>query len=154
MFFVYFGIWLLLNGRVSPDVLITGAFCSALVYVFTWKIIGLTPRRELMTIRHAGAYLHYFACLFVEILKANAQVIRIILNFDEEPEPQLVTVKSGLNDPASRVLLSNSITLTPGTITVHNAEGTLLVHALDASMAEGMDESGLVHELRDIEGAE
>ena len=63
----------------------------------------------------------------------------------------MVTFKTTLRSKISRVILANSITLTPGTITVSLWEDELIVHCLDKSMAEGMDNSVFVEMLEKME---
>lgn len=152
MLFVYFGLWILFNGRADSDVLITGALSSVLVYLFTWKIVGLSPKRELRGWKRIWKYLCYFGYLFVEIFKANLQTLGLVFNPRVELEPQLVTIKTRCREEFSRVLLANSITLTPGTITVSQDEDTLVVHALDRETAEGLHDNGFETRLKAIEG--
>lgn len=142
MFFVYFALWILLNARVTGDVLLSGAAVCALVYLFTWKVAGLTPAREWKAIRGLPFYARYFAYLVSEIVKANLQVLGLIFTAKYEVEPRLVRLKTALKTDAARVLLANSITLTPGTITAELDGDELVVHALDASTAEGLEENG------------
>ena len=152
MFFVYYGLWLLLNGRASGDVLLVGLPVCALVYLFTWKIVGLTPKREWGMLRRVPALAGYCACLVGEIVKANLQVLRLVFSLREEVEPQLVPVRTQLREEGLRVLLANSITLTPGTITVQMEDDRLLVHALDTSTAEGIEDTVFERKLREMEG--
>jgi len=152
LLFVYFGLWVLFNGRADSDVLITGAGAALLVYLFTWKTIGLTPKKELAGWKKAGKYLRFFGVLFVEILKANWMVLRLVLDPRSEVEPQLVTIKTKCREEMDRVLLSNAITLTPGTITVGQDEDSLVIHALDRSTADGVEETVFEQMLSEMEG--
>jgi multicomponent Na+:H+ antiporter subunit E len=89
--------------------------------------------------------------LIVEILKANIVVFRMIYSSKYELEPAVVHFKSNLNSRFARVLLANSITLTPGTITVALDENEYTVHCLDKELAEGIDSSIFVQLLERIE---
>ena len=64
----------------------------------------------------------------------------------------IVKVHTNLKTETARVILANSITLTPGTITVSLTEQELLVHCLDKSLAEGMEDSEFVRLLEAMEG--
>ena len=91
----------------------------------------------------------------MEILKANIGVMQLILSPKMEVEPKLVRFRTDLKTDLARVILANSITLTPGTITVTLEGDEYLVHCLDKSMAEGMDDSifvRLLHQLEEKEG--
>ena len=63
----------------------------------------------------------------------------------------LVTFRTGLKTDLARTVLANSITLTPGTITVSISEEELVVHCLDKSLAEGMEQSKFVKMLQRME---
>ncbi|MCD8327405.1 MAG: Na+/H+ antiporter subunit E [Lachnospiraceae bacterium] len=86
-----------------------------------------------------------------EILKANVTLCGIILNLYQKPEPVLVTFHSSLKTDMARAVLANSITLTPGTITVNLEEDEFTVHCLDRSMAQGLDSSVFVKLLEKME---
>ena len=66
-------------------------------------------------------------------------------------EPVIVHVHTNLKTETARVILANSITLTPGTITVSLTDDDLLVHCLDKSLAEGMENSSFVKLLEKME---
>lgn len=87
----------------------------------------------------------------VEIIKANADVVKFIFNDKEVVEPVIVTFQTNLKSELSRVILANSITLTPGTITISLEGDELVVHCLDKSLAEGMEDSIFVKLLEEIE---
>ena len=152
MLLVYFGLWILFNGRADSDVLITGAGAALLVYLFTWKIVGLTPKMELRGWKRAWKYLRFLGVLLVEICKANWMVLKLALNPRSEVEPQLVKIKTGCREEMHRVLLSNAITLTPGTITVGQDEDELVVHALDKQTADGIENTVFEQMLAEMEG--
>ena len=89
--------------------------------------------------------------LLVEIVKANLAVTKMILRADFVPEPQLVKFDVDLKKNRHLVALANSITLTPGTITVDLEDNHFLVHALDASMVDGLDDGVFVQQLMKME---
>ena len=91
--------------------------------------------------------------LTVEIIKANMTVCKMILKPDFVPEPQLVKFDVDLKKNRHLVALANSITLTPGTITVELEENHFLVHALDASLVDGLDDGCFVQSLMKMEEA-
>ena len=89
--------------------------------------------------------------LISEVIKANFVAIRLIVSPKYEVEPVLVTFRTDLKTDLARTVLANSITLTPGTITVELTDNEYKVHCLDKEMAEGMDESVFVKLLRKME---
>ena len=95
--------------------------------------------------------IHYFIILVKEIIKANGEVIRLANSVKYELEPVVVTFKVDLNSYLLRVLLANSITLTPGTITISLKGNEYVVHCLDKSLATGMDKSIFVKLLKEMD---
>ena len=108
--------------------------------------------KELRLYKKLPLYCRYVILLVSEIIKANMAVCRMILTRKEVTEPVIVKVHTNLKTETARVLLANSITLTPGTITVSLAGQELLVHCLDKSLAEGMEDSEFVRILEKLEG--
>jgi len=93
----------------------------------------------------------YFFVLIKEIVIANLGTIRLIGSQKYDVEPVLVTFKTELKTDLARTILANSITLTPGTITVELTEDEFRVHCLDKEMAEGMADSVFVKKLLKME---
>ena len=75
-------------------------------------------------------------------------VARLALTPSAQPEPLLVEFHSGLKRESLNVILANSITLTPGTITVFQEEDHFVVHALRREYAEGIENSVFIRLLR------
>ena len=154
MFLVFLLLWIILNGRVTAEIVILGCIFSAAFYWFTCKYLGRTAEDEKKWFRSIPRMAKYLAVLVYEIFKANFDVIRLILSPSTEVEPRLVHLRTDLKTDGKRALLANSITLTPGTITVRLKGQHLQVHCLDCSLAEGLGESSFVRLLREMEDAE
>jgi len=109
--------WVLLNGSLAADVLIVGALASAIIAFFfrhhlAWfSELRLTPAALATTV----AYVFYY---LKELIKSNINVATIVLSPDLPVKPGIVTVRTKLKSRMGRMLLCNSITLTPGTLTV------------------------------------
>ena len=153
MYLLFFLLWIIFNGRVTMEIVILGLLLSALVYLFCVKLMGLNPRNELRYIKLTPKVLHYIGVLLVEILKANFQVVRIILRPGKEPSPMICHFKVPLRTDAARMILANSITLTPGTITVQMDGDEYVVHCLDTSFRDGIEDSVFVHLLMEMEAS-
>lgn len=151
MALVYFILWLAMNGRVTTETVTLGILVSAALHLFSRRFLSVHPASPTSMLRLLPRVLLYLALLFIEIVKANLQVIRLVLSPVIEVEPCLVRFRTDLRSEAARVALANSITLTPGTLTVSLEENDLLIHALDRDMARGVDESVFVRHLRRME---
>ena len=152
MFFVYFALWVVLNGRWTTEIALFGVAFAVLAYVFSCCFMGFSLKTDLRIFRRIGKGIRYGWMLLGEIIKANLTVIRMVLDLEFEPKPQLVKFNSGLKKERHRVVLANSITLTPGTITCLLEEDEFLVHALDESLVEGLDDGVMITRLKEMEG--
>jgi len=152
MFFVFFVLWIIFNGRVDAEIVLLGLGVSAALYAFCWKFLGFSPRRELRVARQALRFVRYLGTLLAEIVKANLRLTRIVLSRKPEIRPQLVTFRTPLKSRTGRTMLADSITLTPGTITVFLKADELTVHCLDRSFAVGVDDLDFQRQLMTMEG--
>ena len=151
MFILYFALWVVLNGKWTTEIGVFGLLFATAAYAFTWKYMGFGPKLDLALVRRAPSAVRYGVTLLIEIVKANLAVARMILDGEKEPKPQLVQFDVDLKKNRHLVALANSITLTPGTITVDLHDNHFLVHALDASMVDGLDDGGFVQQLMQME---
>lgn len=153
MYLVFFALWLIFNGKVTLEIVLFGLAIAAAMDLFIIKFMDYRPARTLAAIKLLPRILQYCLVLLMEIFRANAQVIRLIYSDRLDPEPQLVTFNPGLETEIARVVLANSITLTPGTITVTLSDGEFCVHCLDKDLAEGLEVSSFVQLLKKMEGS-
>lgn len=151
MFFVYFAFWVILNGRWTTEIGVFGLAFATIAYFFSCRFMGYSPRTDARLVRRAWQAIRYGWLLLREIISANIAVMRMVLNLDFEPKPQLVKFHSGLEKERHRVVLANSITLTPGTITCLLDGDEFLVHALDESLVEGLDDGAMITRLKEME---
>lgn len=119
--------WLLLNGTLAGDVVAVGlvvAAAIALAFAGNLSILSefrVTPRAFVAAL----LYVPYFA---KELVKANLSVARIVLSPSLPLNPGIVKVRTRLKSRVGRALLANSITLTPGTLTVEMDGEWLYIH--------------------------
>ena len=77
-----------------------------------------------------------------------------ILTVEEEMDPIIVKFRTSLKSDFTRMLLANSITLTPGTITISLEDDENTIHCLDTSLAEGLENSDFEKALKKLDGEE
>ena len=119
--------WLLWSGLYKPLLLVLGAF-SCLLSLFIAERVGFFKRSTGM---HLVLKLpRYWLWLIVEIVKSSLEVVRIVLDPKLPISPTVVTVKAQTEDEVGQVVLANSITLTPGTVTLDVFDNHVLVHCL------------------------
>ncbi len=112
---------------------------------------GITPNEQ-RVLRRLGRYLQYGATLVWEIVKANVQTMKVILSPKAAYRPAVVRLQVPLEEASSRVLLSNSITLTPR-VTIRQHEEEFLVLCLDKDGGEAIPDWNLVRILKKLEGS-
>ena len=151
MFLLFFFVWIVFNGRITTEIIIIGALVALAVFAFFCKFMDYSVKKEVLFYKKAVFFLEYLYLLIKEIVKANLTVTHMILTQKEIMEPVMVTFKTKLRTETAKVILANSITLTPGTITVSLEEDELVVHCLDKSLAEGIENSIFVEKLERME---
>lgn len=151
MYIFFFLVWLIFNGAVTTEIILFGLAVSAAMYIFICKFMNFSVRRDIAYMRRLPRILQYICVLVWEIVKANFAVIKLITSSRYELEPVLVRFRTDLKTKQARVVLANSITLTPGTITVSLEEDEYVVHCLDKELAVGMNHSRFVELLEKLE---
>ena len=151
MYVLYFLLWVIFNGNFTLEIAMFGIIIATALFAFTCKFTDYSVAKEKELIRNAFRILRYIVVLVIEIVKANLAVARLILTEKEEIEPALVTFQADLHTQMGRASLANSITLTPGTITVSLEGDEYVVHCLDKELAKGINSSIFVTLLRQLE---
>ena len=151
MYLIFFLIWVIFNGQFTPEIAVFGLIIAGLMYAFICKFKGYKPRADIIMAKKFFYLIQYVFILIKEIVKANFAVIRMITSSRYELEPAVVRFKTDLKSAPARIMLANSITLTPGTITVSLTGDEYVVHCLDKSLAEGINSSIFVTLLRRLE---
>ena len=143
-------IWLLLSGHYDGLLLSLGVASCLFV---TW----IAHRMDVVD--HEGHPIHltwralfYWPWLLVEIAKANYDVARLIVDPNLPISPRMIRVKASQADDLGRVVYANSITLTPGTVTVDVSGATVQVHAITKAMAEGVETGEMDRRVTRMEG--
>jgi multicomponent Na+:H+ antiporter subunit E len=151
MLALFFLVWVVFNGRLTLEIAVFGIAVAGAVFAFVCRFMDYSFRKEMRLYKMLPVFLRYLCCLVKEIFAANITVSRLLLNRKERMEPVLVRVRTDLKTEFAKVILANSITLTPGTITVSMTEQELLVHCLDKSLSDGMEDSVFVRLLEKME---
>lgn len=151
MYLVFFLLWIIFNGKITLEIVLFGLAVAGLVFTFACKFMDYSIEKEIRFMKRSLLWLQYIGILLVEIIKANFSAMALLFSARNELEPVLITFHTQLKSKTARVMLANSITLTPGTITVFLEGDEYVVHCLDKSLAEGMDDSVFVKALKRIE---
>ncbi len=152
MYILFFLLWIIFNGKVTTEIVIFGLVISAAVYWFICKFMNFSPKKEFAYVKISGYLIQYLFVLLKEIVLANFATLQLVCSSSHEAEPVLIQFDMDFKSGFSKFLLANSITLTPGTITVSVEENTFTVHCLDKTLAEGITSSVFVKLLEKMEG--
>jgi multicomponent Na+:H+ antiporter subunit E len=136
LFVVLFVVWLLLSGHYTPMLMTYGALCCAGIVLLV-RHLGILDSESLPI--HLGIRPFLYApWLAKEVVLSNISVARVILDPKLPIHPRILRVEASQKTAIGQVIYANSITLTPGTITLDVRDGQLLVHALTNDSAEGL----------------
>ena len=126
--------WVLWSGIYTPLLLALGFGSCILALYFAFRIHYFD--REIFSLYVIPRLPRYWGWLFIEIVKSSFTVARIILQRQMPISPTVVEFEAGSTDAVSQVILGNSITLTPGAVTLDVHAGKLMVHCLTEEGAE------------------
>ena len=150
MFLMLWLFFILLSGKCTLEIVLIGLGIALLVLAFCCAFMGWSLKKEAAFLRRLPRIILDGGSLFLEIVKANfVTARRVFLRKGEEPA--IVTVQTPLEHEWQRVLLANAITLTPGTITVDVRDDLMLVHCIDKSFGEGLEDSDMEHRVAHVE---
>jgi len=127
---VSFILWLLLTGSLDQQELVAGLIVSLVAAALSagritiFSDIRLSPAAPL-------AFVMYLATFLLALLKANLDMARRVLSPSLPLNPAMIEFTTDLQSNLAKLVLANSITLTPGTLAVDVTENKILVHWID-----------------------
>jgi multicomponent Na+:H+ antiporter subunit E len=145
-----FAFWLLLSGIYTPFLVATGLAASVAVAALAWRME--VADREGHPIHLTFRAATYWPWLVAEIVRSGWQVARIILSPRLPISPTLARFRPSQASVVGLVTHANSITLTPGTLTVAADRDEFLVHALTRDGAAGLAGSEMDRRVARLEG--
>ena len=146
-FIILFIFWVLLSAHFDPLHIGSGIICCAIVAYASHDLLfqDTDNHRFTKTIR----FISYLPWLIYQIVVANIDVARRALSPSMPIDPRIISFKTTLKSEVARTTLANSITLTPGTVTVDIIDDVFYVHAIAKEPAddllEGIMERKVAH---------
>ena len=148
---ILFGSWLLMSGVYIPFILMLGVFSCAVVVVIAMRMDVVD--HEAVPLHITFRAVIYWPWLLWEIVKANIDVTKRVLGL-APISPTMVRIKATQKTDLGLVTLANSITLTPGTISIDvEKDGHILVHAISRDGAEGVADGEMDRRVTEMEDA-
>lgn len=133
-----FGVWVVLSGKFDAFHLSLGLISCGIVAYLSSDLLFSSPKPRGLLVQWAR-FVRYIPWLMVEIVKANLHVLYLTFHprMMELIDPKIVKFQSKLKSDLALVTFANSITLTPGTITVYvSIDGHFKVHAIDKTSGD------------------
>lgn len=152
MYCLLFLLWLALNGKITLEILLLGLVVTAGLGVLCKILFSYTPKTELRVLKTVPIAVAYAGMLLLAVIRSNLVVLSLILRGKKALNSTLVTFRVDLKTEFARYILANSITLTPGTITVKADEDRFTVHCLRPALLDNIENSVFVRLLRKMEG--
>ena len=154
---VMFAFWFLLSGKVDFKFLLYGAL-TAIISAWICVPLLLLPNAD-GTKKYfifdviLGKYALYWLWLLKEVVNANIDVVKATVKSEMVINPRVIAFRIKYDNPMAHTTLANSITLTPGTVTLNVTEdGLYEIHALTDGAAEGLLGGGMQQKVADLFG--
>ncbi len=128
--------WLVWSGLYKTLLISLGAFSCALT-IYLVRRMGYF-QREVYALNYGGRLIGYWVWLAREMVRSSLDVSRVVLSPDLPVSPRIVEIRATALHPLDQAILGNSITVTPGTLTLDVHEGVLKVHCLTRDGAESL----------------
>ena len=154
---VLFAFWFLLSGKVDFKFLLYGAL-TAIISAWICVPLLLLPnadgtKKYFIFDVNLGKYAVYWLWLLIEVVNANIDVVKATVKSEMVINPRVIAFRIKYDNPMAHTTLANSITLTPGTVTLNVTEdGLYEIHALTDGAAEGLLGGGMQQKVADLFG--
>lgn len=140
--------WLMLSGNLETKFLLYGILTALVTAWACYPLLligGDDGRRYFVFGINPFKGIYYFFWLMWQLVLANIDVVNATVRSEPEINPRIVRFRFKMANPMGKVILANSITLTPGTVTINVTDGGIFtVHALTDGAADGLkDASGM-----------
>ena len=151
IFFILFYtiIWIIFSENLTLEIVVIGFFFS--IYISFVNKSLLKYEKPKLNFRYFILFFKYLFILMIEIFKANVQVALIILNPKPNLDSTIINHKTKLKSDFHKMVLANSITLTPGTLTISVEGNSLKIHCLKEKFKLGVEDSKFEKILLQIE---
>ncbi|MBQ9211212.1 MAG: Na+/H+ antiporter subunit E [Clostridia bacterium] len=153
LFLLLYLLWVFFNAHVTVEILLIGLLAVGCVWLLSLRMLDLTPGADFRRLRFLPRAVGYLFYLLKEVILAALSVMRRIWT-PGQPDSSLADFDSSLKTNMGRIILADSITLTPGTITVESEEGHFQVHCLEQASGQDLDSNEMLRRVRRLEGGQ
>ncbi|MBR6801205.1 MAG: Na+/H+ antiporter subunit E [Eubacteriaceae bacterium] len=142
---------IVISGKFTVEIGLVFGGVSIVVFLFCKKYLGYSIKKEKIILRNTFIAIEYLWCVFKNLILSNISVIKLIYAKKNLTHPYLVSFSSGISSDFLNMILANSISLTPGTITVDQSGQKFIIHCIEKSLADGIENSDFIRILRKME---
>lgn len=150
LFFPLLILWLLSSGHYTPLIIGFGVLSCTFVVLLSYRM-GIVDSEGVPVHLLVGG-LRYFPWLFWQVFMANVDVAKRILSRRINISPRIINVNTSQKTDLGRVIYANSITLTPGTVSILVHGDKITVHAIAGEVAEDLEQGEMDRQVTRMEG--
>ncbi len=157
LFILLFAFWMILTGSLKTKFIIYGLITAAVTVWITYPLL-LVPNKNgnkkyFVFSVSPFKFIGYCVWLLWQLILANIDVLKATTSADLDIDPKVVRFYFRADNPMAYVVLANSITLTPGTVTLNvDDDGLFEIHALTTGAAEGVLDGSFQKKAADLFG--
>ncbi len=154
---VLFAFWMVLSGRTETKFVVYGILTAVVTTRVTYPLL-LVPNKDGSKKYYVFGFsipkmIMYFFWLMWQLVLANIDVLLATTGQELNIDPKVVRFRFKADNPMASVILANSITLTPGTVTMNvTDDGVYEIHALTVGAAAGVLDGGMQKKVADLYG--
>ena len=154
---VLFAFWMVLSGRTETKFVVYGILTAVVTTWVTYPLL-LVPNKDGSKKYYVFGFsvpkmIMYFFWLMWQLVLANIDVLLATTGQELNTDPKVVRFRFKADNPMASVILANSITLTPGTVTMNvTDDGVYEIHALTVGAAAGVLDGGMQKKVADLYG--
>ena len=154
---VLFAFWMILSGRTETKFVVYGILTAVVTTWVTYPLL-LVPNKDGSKKYYVFGFsipkmIMYFFWLMWQLVLANIDVLLATTGQELNIDPKIVRFRFRADNPMASVILANSITLTPGTVTMNvTDDGVYEIHALTVGAAAGVLDGGMQKKVADLYG--
>jgi multicomponent Na+:H+ antiporter subunit E len=142
-FLIIFILWLLLTWSLAPGEIIVGAAIALLLMLLLHDVFVQGSKKLVQPSRYVW-FLIYLPVFFYYVIRANLDVAYRVLHPEMPIRPGIVKVRTALKSDMGKTFLANSITLTPGTLTVDIVGDHLYIHWINITTEDPQEETEII----------
>ena len=136
---LYLLFWIIISENAKIETICIGIIISLLVVTLNKDLMSI--HRKLNFRRNSGLWISYTTLMLKEILVSNINVAKIVLSPKIVISPQIITIRTKIKSDFNKTIFANTITLTPGTLTISMDEDKVLVHCLKGEYSKDLTNS-------------